>query len=254
MLLCCNLPLDISHRTLMSLMHVQFVLRYSDAVCLPVYFFVPLPSDMSGREGGFSEYLSARLESGSWSNEAADRIWVSAAADKDEEDLVGVLGVGGPLVSIKIIISKSYLGYLPVTNILRRHWFSCEMTSKEGRLRQKFHTDDASLDLIWGVLLVGRAAWEICFDQSEAPPRCVSWHVISMEVLPWFLRRHFAGKPLVSSRNVGCFFRLWTRKRVDLLQSPVRCSHPKAMTKVRYTYTCGDYLPWPAAFFSNCAV
>ena len=83
---------------------MQFVLRYSDPVCLPVYFFVPLPSDMSGREGGFSEYLSARLDSGSWSNEAAGRIWFSAAADKDEEDLVGVLGVGGPLVSIKIII------------------------------------------------------------------------------------------------------------------------------------------------------
>lgn len=82
-------------------MHMQFVFRYSDAVCLSVYFFVPLLSDMSGREGGFSEYLNARLESGSWSNEAADRIWVSAAADKDEEDLVGVLGVGGPLVSIK---------------------------------------------------------------------------------------------------------------------------------------------------------
>ena len=118
-LLCCNLPLDISHRTLMSLMHVQFVLRYSDAVCLPVYFFVPLLSDMSGREGGFSEYLSARLESGSWSNEAADRIWVSAADDKDEEDLVGVLGVGGPLVSIKIINKKRYLGFLPVIKTIR---------------------------------------------------------------------------------------------------------------------------------------
>ena len=118
-LLCCNLPLDISHRTLMSLMHVQFVLRYSDAVCLPVYFFVPLLSDMSGREGGFSEYLSARLESGSWSNEAADRIWVSAADDKDEEDLVGVLGVGGPLVSIKIINKKRYLGCLPVIKTIR---------------------------------------------------------------------------------------------------------------------------------------
>ena len=47
---------------------------------------------MSGREGGFSEYLSTQVESGSWSNEAADRIWVSAAADKDEEDFVGVLG------------------------------------------------------------------------------------------------------------------------------------------------------------------
>ena len=74
---------------------------------------------MSGREGGFSEYLSARLESGSWSNEAADRIWVSAAADKDEEDLVGVLGVGGPLASIQNNNKKSHLGYLPVTKTIR---------------------------------------------------------------------------------------------------------------------------------------
>lgn len=119
-LLCCNSPaLGISHRTLMSLFQMQFVFRYSDAVCLPVYFFVPLPSDISDREGGFSEYFSARLESGSWSNEATDRIWVSAAADKDEEDLVGVLGVGGPLVSIEVIIKKSYKGCLPVAKTIR---------------------------------------------------------------------------------------------------------------------------------------
>ena len=38
--------------------------------------------------------------------------------------------------------------------------------------------------------------------------------------------------------------------------SSVTCTElaSEAMTKVRYTYTCDDYLPWPAAFFSSCAV
>ena len=34
------------------------------------------------------------------------------------------------------------------------------------------------------------------------------WHVISMEFLRSFLRRHFAGKPVAASRNIGCFLRL----------------------------------------------
>ena len=38
---------------------------------------------------------------------------------------------------------------------------------------------------------------------------------ISMEFLRSFLRRHFAGKPLVASRNVGCFLRL-LRKIVEI--------------------------------------
>ena len=49
---------------------------------------------------------------------------------------------------------------------------------------------------IWVVLLIGRAAREICFSQSEALPRSGTWHVISMECLRLFLRRHFAGKPV----------------------------------------------------------
>ena len=41
-------------------------------------------------------------------------------------------------------------------------------------------------------------------DQSEVLPRLGWWHVINMEsVLRSFLRRHFAGKPVVASRNVG---------------------------------------------------
>ena len=35
------------------------------------------------------------------------------------------------------------------------------------------------------------------------------WTFISMDFLQSFLRRHFAGKPVVVSQNVGCFLRLW---------------------------------------------
>ena len=42
---------------------------------------------------------------------------------------------------------------------------------------------------------------------SEARPRSGWWGVISMEYLRSFLRRHFAGKPLVASPNVGWFLR-----------------------------------------------
>ena len=60
---------------------------------------------------------------------------------------------------------------------------------------------------IWIVLLIGL---EICFIQSEGVPlpRYDYWHVISMEFLRSFLRRHFARKPVAASRNIGCFLRL----------------------------------------------
>ena len=42
-------------------------------------------------------------------------------------------------------------------------------------------------------------------DQSEAPPRSGYWHLNSMKFLQSFLRRHFAGKPVLVVKNVGCF-------------------------------------------------
>ena len=39
---------------------------------------------------------------------------------------------------------------------------------------------------IWVVLLIARAEREICFDQSEAPPRSRQWHVISMDFCACF--------------------------------------------------------------------
>ena len=60
----------------------------------------------------------------------------------------------------------------------------------------------------WVVLLIGRAAWEIWFNQSEVLSRSGSWCVISMKFLCLFLRHHLVGKPFVVSPNVGCFLRL----------------------------------------------
>ena len=57
------------------------------------------------------------------------------------------------------------------------------------------------------MLLIGRAACEICFSQSETILRS-RWCVISVEFPRSFLRRHCAGKPLVVSWSVACFLRL----------------------------------------------
>ena len=62
---------------------------------------------------------------------------------------------------------------------------------------------------IWVVLLIGCIKFPTRHDQAEALPRSVLWRVISMEFLRSFLGRHLAGKPVVVSRNVGCFLRLW---------------------------------------------
>ena len=68
------------------------------------------------------------------------------------------------------------------------------------------------------VLLIGRAAREICFNQSEVQLRSGWWRVISMEFLRWILRRYLQGKPVVALRNVGRFLRL------------VKASSPHAIT------------------------
>ena len=61
---------------------------------------------------------------------------------------------------------------------------------------------------IWVVPLIGWIKFPTRHDQSEALPRSGWWRVISMEFLRSFLRRHFAGKPVVASKSVGCFLRL----------------------------------------------
>ena len=61
---------------------------------------------------------------------------------------------------------------------------------------------------IWVVFLIGCAAWEIWFNQSEILSRSGSWRVISMEFLCLFLRCHLAGKLVLALPNVSCFLRL----------------------------------------------
>ena len=71
----------------------------------------------------------------------------------------------------------------------------------------------------WNVLLIGWSKFSTSknypdldsasdwmkqiLNQSEALPRSGYWRVISMEFLCSFVRRHFAGKPVVASLNVG---------------------------------------------------
>ena len=54
---------------------------------------------------------------------------------------------------------------------------------------------------IWVVLLIG---WKFASTNEKHYPDLGSAYDISMEFLRSFLRRHFVGKPVVTSRNVGC--------------------------------------------------
>ena len=61
----------------------------------------------------------------------------------------------------------------------------------------------------WVGLLIDRASRKICFSQSKALPRSGQWHnwhqyEISAAFIPHW--RHFAGKPVVASRNVMTVF------------------------------------------------
>ena len=52
----------------------------------------------------------------------------------------------------------------------------------------------------WAVHMLGRSKFPLRHDQSETLPRSGLWHVISMEFLRSFFRRHFEGKPVKSRR------------------------------------------------------
>ena len=60
---------------------------------------------------------------------------------------------------------------------------------------------------IWVMLLIGRATWEIWFNQSEALPSSWERRVVSLESLRSFIKRHLEGKPMEASPNVSCFLR-----------------------------------------------
>ena len=98
---------------------------------------------------------------------------------------------------------------------------------------------------IWVVFLIGRATWNICFNQSEALPRSGLWRVISMDFLRSFLRRHCVGKPMVASSNVGCFFRL-PQPPCDTKRPPQRRGQRLRRWPPFFAYgvTGGTSVPW----------
>ena len=97
----------------------------------------------------------------------------------------------------------------------RRHFATPTLVSRETtseKWAQKFHTDDVSLprvSLLRSGWLIGRTA---STNQKHLIPSPGWWYVISMKFLRSLLRRHFAGKPVAASRNVGCFLRLFQCK------------------------------------------
>ena len=69
--------------------------------------------------------------------------------------------------------------------------------------------------------LVSTSDWSCREENLLRPTICTyqiwQWRFISMEFLRLFLRRHFAGKSVVASRNVSCFLRLewqWNLKKL----------------------------------------
>ena len=67
-----------------------------------------------------------------------------------------------------------------------------------------------------------------------------------MEFLRTFLRRHFAGKPVVASRNVGFFLRLGGLGRVcatEMYRSIGHVEFPKSQT--------GIFVEWKATLVSE---
>ena len=69
---------------------------------------------------------------------------------------------------------------------------------------QKFHTDDVSLPRS------GSYIWLVKANVSRGTnnQKYTQWHVICVEFLRSFLRRHFTGKPVVAFWNVSRFPRL----------------------------------------------
>ena len=87
----------------------------------------------------------------------------------------------------------------------RYHWFRREITSE--KWAQKFHTDDVHYQDLGSTF-----DWLKRISHAARPIRRTTriWvvNVIRMGFLRLFLRRHFAGKLVLASWNVGCFLRL----------------------------------------------
>ena len=83
---------------------------------------------------------------------------------------------------------------------------------------------------IWVVLLIARSKFSNWHDQSEALSRS-GWFQRS------FLRRHFAGEPVVASWNIGCLLRLFLRVNIQDLAYTFQPFYPQYLhTIFPYTY------------------
>ena len=91
------------------------------------------------------------------------------------------------------------------------------MTRNERRnsILMTCHYPDLNSVSQWLVVLWGKF---VSTNQKNYPYLQGQWHVISMDFLSSFLRHHFAGKPVESSRNLGCFLKLHTCKLMNISQ------------------------------------
>ena len=104
----------------------------------------------------------------------------------------------------------------------RHHQFPLQLTSKNRS--QKFHTDDTSLPKR------GNASdWLRQISHAARPIRNTSQiSKVARDRLRSLLRRRFAEKPVVASRNVGCFLRLPLSERFETSKLFfLRCSNTK---------------------------
>ena len=115
--------------------------------------------------------------------------------------------------TIKLLWKKSW-------HFLTPPLVSREMKSEE-RV-QKFHAARATTQ-IGIVLLIGWSKFLPELDQSEAPPRSGQQHVISMEFLRSFFRRHFTGGDQWLRRKMSAIF-LAYEINLDKLTFADRCN------------------------------
>ena len=105
------------------------------------------------------------------------------------------------------------------------------MTSE--KRAQKFYSDDVSLSKSGLCFLLVEVSFPHGFSLPIRSTTQMQYsHVISMEFLQSFLRHHFAGKPVVASRNVGCFPQAMTGPAVDKSRYFLRFERKKIMSRL----------------------
>ena len=113
----------------------------------------------------------------------------------------------------------------------RNNWFPCEITSD--KRAQKFHTDDASLllgiasDWLKQICPHGTTNQKLYSDLGSDASSV--WNFCGRDSH----RRHFMGKPMVVSQNVGCFLRLQSNPAISNL---VNSKSPLFRRKIEFPW------------------